>query len=206
MLVSDPRKVHYDPFSDTVTVDGIKYSGELFRFFSEAAKTGQLFRFVERGKFETVTIQTVDEKELRMSEQNVPTPEEGGPGFVPAEPEQPEQPIQPTQPEQPAQPEAPVVATRLVRIIVRRAHLRVIKSYNNAKPKPKPIMKIYPRDGSAVSERVWFNAGSVINVLAVPVQGDSNSRWWEVYDPKHLLPHPEAYQRTFLRVDNCVKV
>jgi len=179
------REVNYDPYTDIVTVDGIEYAGEIFKFFAAEAKTGQLFRFVSRGRYDTVTLERI-QGAVMIDENATPQEEEAKEDTALV-----------------AQPETPAAPVRLVKVVVRRAHLRVIKSYN---ANGKPIMKIYPRDGSAVSERVWFNCGSVVSVLADPVKGDGGGKWWQIVDTRHALPHPNDYHTTFLRFDNAKKV
>ena len=50
----------YDSFSDTIVIEGIRYSGELFRFFG-FGKEGSLFRLGKHNG-DTRVIELVEEK------------------------------------------------------------------------------------------------------------------------------------------------
>jgi hypothetical protein len=55
----DNLKYKYDPFADVLTVEGIKYHGDFFRALGSALNTGDIFRFMNREKDGSVTIQTI---------------------------------------------------------------------------------------------------------------------------------------------------
>lgn len=61
--MNEPLDIKYDEQWDTVTICGIKYSGQIFRLFA-FKPDGSIFRFY-RGKFGCVTVEVlVDSNKL----------------------------------------------------------------------------------------------------------------------------------------------
>lgn len=66
-----------------------------------------------------------------------------------------------------------------------RANAFCIKGWNDAPPEnggPFPIMQIYPNDSAPVSERIQFNAGTIVAVFPDKMRADGGGMFWEITD------------------------
>lgn len=53
----------YDEWSDTLTIEGVRYSGELFRMLGMGPRQGQLLKILKK-EHDVVTVQSVQVNEI----------------------------------------------------------------------------------------------------------------------------------------------
>jgi hypothetical protein len=95
-----------------------------------------------------------------------------------------------------------LVAGTIVVYATKKVCLRCVKGYNKAKPIPKPIMQIYPKDGIRWwGQRLILPKGSRIVVYAELVSGDSNLKFWKVISTFR----PDLKTEFFVRADEVKK-
>ena len=73
----------------------------------------------------------------------------------------------------------------------RKINTRCVKSLNNKK---MPIMRVFPKDKSQVSERVQFLTGAKIAVKPVLVKADGGILYYELASNPDLIKNKQGLQ------------